>query len=402
MKDQKINSDEKEFLKAIDEFFNARRVTEHLRFVNHWMELLMGGKLKKKWAEPGKLYDFYQLIVELFKHSNNVIQSPEALKTIAQQSKVSLNFITNEKLNLDYYPYQLKQKEQLNPVNVLLSIFKKKDLNYYLKTLNKWLAEGLNNNYSPENANLIVPIYKRMKKLISACWLINERILSKNSHQNPIYPNALLNYALTAPSLFNKEEVNDPFELVEFFFNFTNLSGYRELLQNFYMVAINAELTHESPSTLYFIYNQYNSLIQAGYLITAQKLNYVPKPDKYAGKTLGKWLFGVRDKQVSNGELELSDEMPHALSLQDRVNPMAYCLNTLTHDNVIRLRFGLKEWFYAGISNQTSINEVDDFCWYEFYLSLQKLTEAFYLIITANATIDQELKTNLNDEVIKN
>lgn len=399
MKEQQINFKEKEFLTTVDEFFNARSVTNHLEFVDDWMELLMGGKLKKRWEKPGQLYDGYKLISELFKSANELIKTSKLVMRIENNTTVNLTFLINERQVLAYFPYQLKQKELLKPVDLILNVFKKQSLDYYLTTLERWLAEGLSNNCPGENASLIIPLYRSTKRLIVACWLIHERTISKNSYQSPVNHNQLLNYALTEPSLFNKNEANDPFSTVEYFFNFTNLSGYREYLQSFYMAAINTELTHESTSTLFFIYNQYNMLIQAGYLIAAQKLNYMPKQNKCNDKTLGKWLLGVRDKEINEGTLELSDEMPHALSLQERANPMEYCLNTLTHNHVIKLRYGLKEWFDAGISNQTSVHEIDDFCWYEFYLSLQKLTEAFYLIITANATIDQGVKINRDDEI---
>ncbi len=402
MKEQKINFKENEFLTTVEEFFDARDVTNYLHMVDHWMELLLGGKSNKRWGDPSQLYNFYSLASKLFESANDLINTPNDSKTIENNTTVKLAFLVNEKQVLAYFPYQLKQKELLKPFKVIKSLFKNEEIGFYHKTLNAWLAAGLSNNYVAENADLIIPLYRNTKRLIIACWLIHERTISKNSHKSPVYHNHLLNYALTEPSLFNKNEANDPFSTVEFFFNFTNLSGYREYLQSFYMAAINPDLCYKNPSTLYFIYNQYNSLLQAGYLIAAQKLNYVPRSNKYAGKTLGEWLFGVRDKEINEGTLELSDEMPHALSLQERANPMGYCVSALTHEHVIKLRFGLKEWFDAGISNQTSVHEVDDFCWYEFYLDLQKLTEAFYLIITANATLDQETKTNLNNEVDKN
>lgn len=385
MKEQKINTKEKEFLTKVDEFFNARSVTDHLRFVDHWMEILLGGKLNKRWGEAGQLYDFYGLIAALFESANDLINKSEILNIIEHNSKVNLAFLANEKQILEYFPYQLKQKELLNPTHLIVNIFKEKNLRYYLQTLNKWVAAGLNNNYTAENADFIIPLYGSIKKLISTCWLIHERIVSKNSYQAPIYPNPLLNYALTEPSLFTPEEANEPFLVIEFFFNFTNLSGYREELQKYYIVAVNEGLTHENPGTLFFIHNQYISLIQAGYLIVSNNLSYVAKANRYGSKTLGEWLLRVRDKQVKEGEIHLSDETAHVLSMQERADPMGYCKKTLTHENVIKLRFGLKECLDAGLSNRSSIADFEEGYVFELYLTLQKLTEAFYLIITANA-----------------
>lgn len=385
MKAPENNLKEKEFLATVEHFFDARNVNSYLTFTDHWMEELLGKKLAKNRRKPSERYDVYGLISELFEQANDLANCTEGLSMIEHSAKVNLVFLTNEKHVLDYFPYQLKQKELLNPVLVILKTFRKITVKYYLKTLKEWVKIGLSSSYAAENADLIVPLYQNIKRIISACWLIHERAISKNSYQVPSYQNAILNFALTAPSLFTPQEIKNPFSVIEFFFNYTNLSGYREELQKYYIAAINEDQVHENPSTSFFIHNQYISLIQAGFIIVSNNLKYVAKVNEYGGKTLGQWMLNVRDRQVKEGEIEISDEAVQVLKIQERADPMLYCKQTLTYENVIKLRFCLKECFDAGLHNRSCIENLDQGEAYELYLTLQKLTEAFYLIITADA-----------------
>lgn len=399
MKDITFNPNEIKFMDGIQEFFGTRTVKNHLTFIDKWMELLLGGKFHKRWTKPGDLYFFYERIEVLFQVSHQLHQTPKSFVELEASATVDKDFLAIEKQLLTYFPHQLKKKELLNPLKAIRAVFKEQDLQYYQQTLKEWVAEGLNDNCATENADYIIPLYTNAKKLIAACWLIHERVATKNSFKSLTYPNPLFNFALTEPFLFNAEEVNDPYSVVESFFNFTNLSGYREELQKCFIAAITERLAHEKPSTLFFIHNQYISLIQAGYIIVSKKISYVPKPNKYAGKTLGQWMLDVRDKDAKNGELDKSDEAPHLLSMQERANPLAYCSEILTDANLVKLRFGLSEWLGAGLSCNTSIDGLDYDCAFGLYLTLQKLTEAFYLIITANAKTPTLPLTVISHEV---
>jgi len=385
MKDITFNSNETKFLNAVRVFFGIRNVNNHLIFIDKWMELLLGGKRQKRWTNSGDLYFFYERIEILFEACYQLHSAKEGFATIEAKAKVNNDFLAKEKQVLTYFPYQLKEQELINPLKALHTIYGKQDFTYYQKALKEWLAEGLNTKQSSESIDCIVPLYNNAKTLIAACWLINERVTTKNSFKTPTYPNPLLNFALTEPRLFTEEEVNSPYLMIEEFFNFTNLSGYREELQDWFITVINEDLAAKNPNDCLFIYNQYTQLIQAGYIIVAQKLPYVPKPNKSDGRTMGQWMLGKRDSDVAKGEIMVSDEEPHVLSLDERAAPMDYCIEALSHENVAKLRFGLQEWLDAGLSENSSIHGLSDEYAFGFYLTLQKLTEAFYLIITENA-----------------
>lgn len=398
MKENKLTPEEEKFVENIKDFFQTRPVNEHLIFIDYWMELILAGKTKKKWTNPSTLYFLYGKLIDLFKSCHLILQNQAYLQTIKASTIVDHLAIANERQTLIYFPFHLKVKEQLHPFEALRSIFKKQDIHAYKKQLKEWLADGLHGSFSGCPTDYLTPLYRHIKKMIEACWLIHERVISKNSFKTPVYTNPLLNYALTEPFLFSKEEAEDPFLMVESFFNFTNLSGYRKQLQKWYLMAITEELTTKNPNDQFFIYNQYLSLIQAGYLVFASNLTYIPTITKSSQKTLGQWLLDVRDHNIKNGDVALSDEAPHVLTMEERAAPLTYIKDTLNLSNVAQLRFGLKEWLYASFSEQSSINGLDPEYAYEQYLTLQKLTEAFYLIITENTIIPSSLAKNISHE----
>ncbi|RZK60027.1 MAG: hypothetical protein EOO91_02985 [Pedobacter sp.] len=384
MKDLTFNSNETKFLDGIQEFFGTRTVINHLIFIDKWMELLLGGKSSKKWTKPADIYFFYERIEDLFETSYQLHHSTDGFEALQTSAKVDESFLETEKQTLTYFPYQLKEQELLNPLKAIRAVFKKQHLHYHQQILREWVGEGLN-NYAAGNADYIIPLYSNVKRLVNACWLVHERVVAKNSFKKPTYPTPLISFALTEPRLFTEEEAGNPYLMIEDFFNFTNLSGYREELQDWFMTAINEDLAAKKPNDCLFIHNQYTQLIQAGYVIIAQKLPYAPKPDKHDGRTMGQWMLDKRDSDVAKGEIMLSDEEPHVLSLDERAAPMDYCIEALSYENVAKLRFGLQEWLEAGLSKNSSIHGVGNEYAFGFYLTLQKLTEAFYLIITEHA-----------------
>ncbi|TKC10419.1 hypothetical protein FA048_09525 [Pedobacter polaris] len=383
MKDNIFNLNETKFLDDIQGFFSTSALNDHLLFIDYWMELLLGGKPRKKRINLSNLYFFYEKMVILFESCHELLQLPQELPLLENKAKVETTFLITEKQTLSYFPYQLKVQELINPFKAIKAVFKKHDLHFYLQILKKWIAVGLNTGSIIENTTFIVPLYGNAKKLIAACWLIHERIVSKNSFRIPTYQNPLLNFALTEPFLFEPKVAANPFSMIESFFSFTNLSGYRQELQKWYTAAITENLRYENPNDLFFIYNQYLLLIQAGYFIVTNNLTYKPKPNQNNQQVFGQWLLKIRDDHIENGELTLSDESPHLLALNYRTNPLAYCKEQLTLPNIIKLRLGLKEWLEAGLSNNVDINGITPEYAFEQYLTLQKITEAFYIIITA-------------------
>lgn len=383
MKDITFNSNENKILATIKDFFVARSINDHLHFIDRWVELLLSGQRYYKWTKPDDLHLYYEKIDKLFEQVYELIKQPELFIKLKADQTIEMDFLAKEKQKNDYFSYVLKEKQLVNPFKTFNAIFKKHDFNYYHKALKIWLAKGLQDKCNAANGLCIFPLYGALKKIILACWLIFKRTIDKNSFTHNTEPNTRLNFALTEPSLFVNKDVNDPFSVIESLFSFTNLSGYRKELQIWYQSATVEDKAHDEPNNLLFIFNQYQLLIQAGYFIVANNVNYHPQPNRFGNQTMAQWLGVVRDQQIKAGQLDLSDETARLLTMQERANPLIYCRATLTHQNVIKLRLGLKEWLDAGLSKTTSIYDIAPEYIFDQYITLQKLTEAFYLIITA-------------------
>ena len=83
--------------------------------------------------------------------------------------------------------------------------------------------------------------------------------------------------------------------------------------------------------------------------------------------------------------------------MKHQLDPLAFCKETLTLNNIVQLRYGLSEWLDAGLSNRSSINSLPPAYGFAQYLTLQKLIEAFYLIITIQ-TRATAIKLTITDE----
>ena len=245
MKETTLNPKE-EFLAELQDFFQTRSVRGHLLFVDDWMELILSGKARKKWANPANIYFLHEKLNKLFTSCHQILKNEEHLAELMLNSLLDKNSLRNENRKLIFAPYHLQKKEQLQPFEALKTIFDKQDINNCILKLKDWLVNSLKQNYAINHADYIAPLHGHIKKLIEACWLIHERVITKNSYAQPHHPEPLLKYALTEPFLFFKEEVNDPFLVVEDFFELTGLSGYRRELQEWYLMAITDELSKKT------------------------------------------------------------------------------------------------------------------------------------------------------------
>lgn len=361
----------------IQDFFDSRNLPQHFIFLAHWMEKVLVNQSHKKYLSASDLLFFAEKFSTLLVacHQLQVAPSKDAIH-FEESIKIPEGFIHEEQKSLAYYPYYLKRKEICNPLLVLTALFKTYPIDYYTSTLQKWTNQGLSSDNEPNTSTLIFPLYKNLKRLIEACWLIHERLVSKNSYQllGKATPNQ--HFALTCPLLLSEEYLNDPYLFIESFFSFASLTEYRENLTKWFKIAINEHDDHENASDLLFLYNQFTQLIHAGYIIAQTQLHYVPKQNYTTQHpTFGHWLLS---KTTHHPNLQV-------LSLHYRENPLHYCIDYLTPNQVIKLRYGLKEWLEAGLSKNSSITSLDYPYIFDQFEELQKILEALFLLIVQPA-----------------
>jgi hypothetical protein len=372
-------------------FFDSHSATAHLTFFEYWMEKVLNNKPHKKYINPPDLLFFADKFYALFEACYQVSYGdPDALTTAFKNAiRVDQDFVTKERGLLRHYPNYLGAKALCNPLLVLQAVFKTHNLLFYKQLFQEWVAAGLSPYYTPENAKLIIPLYGHTKKLIGACWLIHERFVSKNSYRPPVYKDATLNFALSCPLLLNTEQINNPFLTVEHFFNFSGLNDYKEDLSQWFKAALSETLSYENPNDLLFIHNQFLQLIQAGFLITANKLVYHPGVDySSAYKTCGHWLLAVQGKENPIVKFDPPGIGIKVLPTEYWGNPIRYCEETLHLNHIRKLRYGLKAWLEAALSKQSSITTLDPVYIFDQFEELQQIMEALYLLIVQAALTD--------------
>ena len=223
------------------------------------------------------------------------------------------------------------------------------------------------------------PVYINTKKMLEACWLIHERVISRNSTGSIDYHFDLAVFENTSPLLLNEVLDANPFEMVESFFNLDDLAGHKTYLKNWYRAALGKEDRVRHAADYFFIHNQFTQLLYVGYLIATRKLVYTAK-DKH--EELTRLLGANKNSRIKNGEYHEGQYEINTLPVRYVNNPYRFIELFFVPEKIKRLRLGLLEWLYAAFSTKNSIKLMDKEFLFEQYETMLMITEAFFLIIT--------------------
>ncbi len=367
-------------IQLIQDFFDCRKLPQHLIFLEYWMEKVLANRPHKKYLRASDFLFFSAKFSGLLAACYDVHRNlPENNLHFEEAIKIPESFMSTEQKSLAFYPYYLRKKEICDPMLVFESIFKCYPFDHFKYTLQQWVNEGIATDSEPENVKLIFPIYTDLKRMIEACWLIHERFISKNSYQSLNTKITTYDFSLSCPLLLSEEYLIDPYLFVESFFSFASLNEYRADLTQWFKSAINEHHRYENASDLLFIHNQLIQLIHAGYLIGNSQLTYEPMRN-YTKQhdTFGHWLLARMDNQYTIQTLS-----PHF-----KAYPLHYCVEHLTLDHTIKLRYGLKEWLEAALSKNNSITSLEHPYLFDQFEELQCILEALFLLIIQPALTD--------------
>jgi hypothetical protein len=367
-------------LHLIQDFFDCRKLNEHLIFLDNWLEKALAKRSHKKHFNHSDLSFFATKFSNLVKacYEVNTTATSEAIY-FKESVKISINYRTKEQKLLLFYPSLLRAKEICNPLVVFQNIFKLHSIDFYS------LSAAAKNIGS----KVIFQIYNGLKKLIEACWLIHERSISKNSFQQLNTFNPSYHFALSCPLLLTDEFASNPYLMVEEFYSYASIDEYREDLTQWFSFALNDEESYENATDLLFIHNQFLQLIQAAYLIGVFQIPYQPKT-RYTTQheTFGHWILEkMEDTSCVKGY------KAQYLSLHFQENPIDYCIENMTINDVIKLRYGLKEWLEAALSKNRNITHLAHCYIFNQFQELQQIMEALFLVIAQPALLDQPLTT---------
>ncbi len=385
---KETQTNEEILLYFIHDFFDCRKLHAHLIFLDYWMEKVLVNQSHKKYLNAADLLFFSAKFLNLLtacwelQHAN-----PKNLLYFEESVKIPENFIRNEQKALTFYPNYLRAKEICNPLLALSAIFKNHTLDFYKEILQGWVSEGIATRNKSKNINLIFPTYTSLKRMIEACWLIHERAVSKNSYQSINVKPIINDFALSCPLLLQDEYLHNPYLMIELFFSFESLNEYKEDLTQWFKAALNEQGSYENPNDLLFIHNQFIQLIHAGYLIGVSKLVYEPALNYTTlHNTFGHWLLARIENKYTIQALS-----PHYIE-----NPLDFCIESLTINRISQLRYGLKEWLEAGLSQKNSIVNLNHTYIFDQFEELQKIVEALFLLIVQPALSNQSSTANIN------
>lgn len=240
--------------------------------------------------------------------------------------------------------------------------------NNYKIAYKEWLLAGLENKLGPEWDQYIFPIYENTKRMLEACWLIHERLISKNSFKSIDRYYHLATFESTSPLALDGEMVENPFSILESFFSLDNLDGHKNYLKNWYKVALSKENCVSNPADYFFLYNQFTQLLNAGYIIASKKLIYHTTPELS--------LIASRE--------DYPTLLCHVntLSVEHAENPYQFIESFFVPEKIKQMRLGLLEWLYAAFSPKSSIKLLDKAFLFEQYENMLLVVEAFFLVLS--------------------
>ncbi|NII81105.1 hypothetical protein [Pedobacter sp. SG908] len=360
------------FIGAIESFFSTNGVSYHLNFLKNWLIPPQNEFDFSPQKHPAQLLVFYEKLVPLFDYSDLIFNHIEADTAFVKAIEADECGVERETVLLDYCPKLLSHGEMQNPKLTFLDIFLFFQSDTYKLVYKEWLLAALENNLDLDWDQYVAAFYENTKKMLEACWLIHERIITRNSFKSIDRYYHMAIFESTSPLALEPELLDDPFKVIEFFFSLDNLTGHKAYLKNWYKAALAEEQCVSDVADYFFLYNQFTKLFNAGYLITAKNLTY-------QGVSFG-GLPAITDQFVNGDSKELCEI--NTLGAAHIANPYLFVRSFFIPEKIKQLRLGLLEWLYAAFSIKSSIKLLDKEFLFEQYEAMMMMMEAFFVMIS--------------------
>ncbi|QNR85111.1 hypothetical protein H9N25_00970 [Pedobacter riviphilus] len=360
------------FIGAIESFFSTNGVSYHLNFLKNWLIPPQNEFDFSPQKHPAQLLVFYEKLVPLFDYSDLIFNHIEADTAFVKAIEADECGVERETVLLDYCPKLLSHGEMQNPKLTFLDIFLFFQSDTYKLVYKEWLLAALENNLDLDWDQYVAAFYENTKKMLEACWLIHERIITRNSFKSIDRYYHMAIFESTSPLALEPELLDDPFKVIEFFFSLDNLRGHKAYLKNWYKAALAEEQCVSDVADYFFLYNQFTKLFNAGYLITAKNLTY-------QGVSFG-GLPAITDQFVNGDSKELCEV--NTLGAAHMANPYLFVRSFFIPEKIKQLRLGLLEWLYAAFSTKSSIKLLDKEFLFEQYEAMMMMMEAFFVMIS--------------------
>ncbi len=163
-------------LVVITDFFSANLLGGHRKKLKKWLHYAVKDKVyKDKRHGPGSLLFFYDLNVRLLEAAYLLYYNDRIAKN--EKVIVSATQLEVERKLWEDFPENLSHKEMHGPYQAFKKVFRKISLQRYRDYLHEWLYAALyiKGGNDELEADEIKLVYKNMRKLYSAVWLIYHR-----------------------------------------------------------------------------------------------------------------------------------------------------------------------------------------------------------------------------------
>ncbi|QEM03125.1 hypothetical protein DIU31_006160 [Mucilaginibacter rubeus] len=171
---EKIPVELNEAFEAIHIFFEAGLPDEHRKDLKKWLYYVINDQQYQSRFGASHVVANYEETIRLIKAAHAL---SARLEVLSVENTVSENDMIKERQAWDYYPDNLGRKSLLNPLKVINHLFKEISLDKYLEVLHEWLHSALSTKATHEilTPKEIIDVYRNLKKLYSATWLIYKR-----------------------------------------------------------------------------------------------------------------------------------------------------------------------------------------------------------------------------------
>ena len=377
------------FINAIENLFSADGISHHLQFLKNWLIPPQNEFDYSPQKHPAQLLVFYEKLLPLFDYSDLIFNHSEADIEFVKAIGADECALEREMVLLEYCPKLLSSGEMKNPKLTFLDIFIFFESDSYKIVYKEWLMAGLENKLDLDWDQYISLFYENTKKMLEACWLIHERIITKNSFKNIDRHYHMALFEGTSPLAFDQELFDDPFKAIEFFFRLDTLAGHKAYLKNWYKITLSEDKRVSDVADYFFFYNQFTKLLNAGYLIAAKKLIYQDAPES---------LFTVADYLITSDINQKSLYEVNTLPAEYVENPYLFVEYFFIPEKIKQLRLGLLEWLYAAFSTKSSIKLMEKEFLFEQYEAMMMIMEVFFVMIS-NPLLGDDMKAERSSYV---
>jgi hypothetical protein len=163
-------------IETLKSFFNHKDLQTHLKQLKQWRNVVETNAYFEintffsPFFEHKMICNLINATYLLYKEDDKPIHPIQNLTAKAQEK-----YLNHECLSLDLYAKHLSTAELINPFLVFKQFYETHPIQFYHQQLYEWLTIGMSPNVATVDKMTLENVYKNLRRLIEACWLIYKR-----------------------------------------------------------------------------------------------------------------------------------------------------------------------------------------------------------------------------------